>query len=254
MHDGYDLFGANGVQTNVGSEMYSPDTGQWHAHDSVPKQEPFSAPDFDVLNGRWQSEADLARLLQASAYHDEDTRPTLDLPPHALRPPTRHRRSRYPLLKTAPKRAWTRAQILSLAIASLIAALVAMVSALSGIIAHDPLRHLASPAAPQQLTTWWPALIYGPWMVASLSILRHAVHHRRAPHSWAIVLLFSAFAVILCIAYAPKTVAGVTVAALPSVAALSCFHQLSRQITLTKPSQRRVPGQRRAPGSTQRPT
>lgn len=252
MHDRYDPFGSHGVQTHIDGEMYSSSSGEWRTHEPVAGQDPFSAPDFDVLNGHWQSEGDLTRLLQASGRLDEDTQPTLDLPSHSVRPPTRHRRSRIRLRRTLP-RTWAKTQVLSLAIAALIAALVAMVSALSGIVAHDPLRHLASPTGPQQITSWWPTLIYGPWTVASLSVLRHAVHQRRAPHSWAIVLMFSAFAVVLCIAYAPKTISGVTVAALPSIAALSCFHQLSRQITLTKPPQRRLPGQRRAPDFAHRP-
>jgi hypothetical protein len=133
---------------------------------------------------------------------------------------------------------------ISVAIAALIATIVAMVSVLGGLIAQDPLRHLASVGTGHQLVLWWPLLVYGPWMVASLSILRAALHQRRAPHSWAVVLLFSAFALLLCVAHAPRTPTGMAVAGLPSVAALSCFHQLVRQITLTRPPRRSVPSHR----------
>lgn len=44
---------------------------------------------------------------------------------------------------------------------------------------------------------WWPLLVYGPWLVASLSVLRAALHRRRAVHSWAVVLLFSHIAMVL---------------------------------------------------------
>jgi hypothetical protein len=81
-------------------------------------------------------------------------------------------------------------------------------------------------------------LLFGPWLVASLSVLRAALHRRRAAHSWFVVVLFSALAVTLCINQADKTLPGVAVAGLPSITALTCFHQLVRQITLTRPHRR----------------
>ncbi|WFB11479.1 DUF2637 domain-containing protein [Streptomyces sp. LX-29] len=111
-------------------------------------------------------------------------------------------------------------------------------------ISYGPLRFVASPSTSRELVDWWPVLVYGPWLVASLSVLRAALHRRRPGSSWAVVVLFSAIAVFLCIAHAPRTVPGIAVAALPAVAALLSFHQLVRQITLTSPPRHALPRQR----------
>lgn len=122
--------------------------------------------------------------------------------------------------------------------------IMAVVCALGGRVTHDPLRRLAGADAPRQLADWWPLLVYGPWTVASLSILRAALHQRRAPHSWCVVLMFSMFAMAFCIDQAPRTITGATVASLPTIATVSCFHQLVRQITLTRPPRRGGAGRR----------
>ncbi|MGW5848730.1 hypothetical protein ACWFQ8_12400 [Streptomyces sp. NPDC055254] len=129
----------------------------------------------------------------------------------------------------------------SLFTAVLVAAIAAVVSILSGLAICDALRHSAAPHTAREVVSWWPLLIYGPWMVASLSILRSALHRRRALHSWAIVLLFSTLATLLCVAQAPRTVAAGAASALPAVAALACFQQLVRQITLTRPPRQSAP-------------
>ncbi|MFE9932517.1 hypothetical protein [Streptomyces sp. NPDC005533] len=123
----------------------------------------------------------------------------------------------------------------SLFTAVLVGAIAAVVSILSGLAIWDTLRHSAGPQTAREVVSWWPLLIYGPWMVASLSILRSALHQRRALHSWSIVLLFSTLATLLCVAQAPRTIAAGAASALPAVAALACFQQLVRQITLTRP-------------------
>jgi len=102
------------------------------------------------------------------------------------------------------------------------------------VVAYAPLQHVASDTQGGAVP-WWPVLIYGPWMVASLSILRTALHQRRAVHSWCVVLLFSSLAMMLCMAEAERTFTGIAAAALPAVASLACFQQLVRQITLTRP-------------------
>lgn len=123
----------------------------------------------------------------------------------------------------------------SYSIATLTAALVSMVSVLGGIIAYHPLRNVAELRTPDDVAAWWPLLVYGPWTVASLSILRAAIHQRRSAHSWLVVLIFSSTAILLCLAQEPRTLTAAAAAALPHVASLACFHQLVRLITLTKP-------------------
>ncbi|MFE5757790.1 hypothetical protein ACFQ7I_29495 [Streptomyces massasporeus] len=130
-------------------------------------------------------------------------------------------------------------------LAAALAAVIALaVSLLSGMVAYDPLRLVAVSPAARGLRTWWPLLVYGPWLVGSLSVLRAALHQRRAVHSWCVVLVFSSIAVLLCVVQAPRTVLGTAAAALPGLAALACFQQVVRQITLTRPPMRWAPRHR----------
>ncbi|MER7107239.1 DUF2637 domain-containing protein [Streptomyces sp. NPDC000229] len=135
----------------------------------------------------------------------------------------------------------------SILIAALTAVIVSMVSVYGGMVTYDPLlRNATQPRTSDAVIRWWPLLVYGPWLVASLSILRAAFHRRRATHSWTAVLLFSTIAILLCVAQAPRTVRDATAAALPAVAALACFQQLVRQITLTRPPRQTAPRHRNA--------
>lgn len=128
-------------------------------------------------------------------------------------------------------------------IVAFVAVIVAMVSVFGGMVAYGPLRNTSS-GTKSEMIPYWPLLVYGPWMVASLSVLRTALHRRRASHSWFIVLLFSSVAVMLCVAQADRTFTGIAGAALPALASLACFHQLVRQITLTRPPRQASPRHR----------
>ncbi|MFJ1959184.1 hypothetical protein ACIP25_07940 [Streptomyces massasporeus] len=132
----------------------------------------------------------------------------------------------------------------SFLVAALAAVIGLAVSLLSGMVAYDPLRLVAVSPAARGLRHWWPLLVYGPWLVGSLSVLRAALHQRRAVHSWCVVLVFSSIAVLLCVVQAPRTVLGTAAAALPGLAALACFQQVVRQITLTRPPMRSAPRHR----------
>jgi len=134
-------------------------------------------------------------------------------------------------------------RIASCMLAAMAAVIVSMVSVFSGVATYEPLLLITSrgQATPD---AWWPVLVYGPWMAGSLSILRAALHQRRAVHSWFVVLLFSSVAVLLCVIQAPRTIADTAAAALPGAAALACFQQLVRQITLTRPPRRTAPRHR----------
>ncbi|OQQ13801.1 hypothetical protein B0675_26570 [Streptomyces sp. M41(2017)] len=90
-----------------------------------------------------------------------------------------------------------------------------MVSVFGAVVSYDPLRHVATPTVADDLAHCWPLLVFGPWLVASLSVLRAALHRRRAAHSWVVVVLFSAFAVALCVNQADKTLTGMAVVGLP---------------------------------------
>ncbi|RKN45896.1 DUF2637 domain-containing protein [Streptomyces hoynatensis] len=120
-------------------------------------------------------------------------------------------------------------------LAACITLLAAALSALAGVLSYAPLRHAASLRTSPSLTASWPLLIYGPWLVAALSVLRAALYRRGSTHSWCVVLLSSALAVVLCVAQAPREPLGLAVAGLPPLSALVAFQQLVCQATLLHP-------------------
>ncbi|GGX10933.1 hypothetical protein GCM10010297_35650 [Streptomyces malachitofuscus] len=155
---------------------------------------------------------------------------TAELPP--LRAPRGHRKP--------PRKRPDALRVASYVIAAMAAVTVSMVSVFSGVVTYEPLLLVTTAHSSGSSSAWWPILVYGPWLAGSLSILRAALHQRRALHSWFVVLLFSSVAVLLCVAQAPRTITDTAAAALPGVAALACFQQLVRQITLTRPPRRTV--------------
>ncbi|WP_406124559.1 DUF2637 domain-containing protein [Streptomyces canus] len=223
---------------------YGPSTG-WDGGraDSVHSGVPLTTP-----VGGWDPVEELAYLLQEAVPEEQTARipqprsepasggaftdPMENLAQiTAQLPPTRRsghrklhvRRARLKWLQTG-----------SFFIVALVAVIVAMVSVFGGMVAYKPLQNITSGTGGAMVPSW-PLLVYGPWMVASLSILRTALHQRRAVHSWFIVLLFSSVAIMLCVAQADRTVTGIAGACLPALASLACFQQLVRQITLTLP-------------------
>ncbi|GLV82987.1 hypothetical protein Slala03_26760 [Streptomyces lavendulae subsp. lavendulae] len=161
--------------------------------------------------------------------------PRPETPHHGQPPHHGHRRVATKAPRTPRAPILTLFRTGSLFSALLVAVIAAVVSVFSGLAISDALRQTAGPRTAHDIVIWWPLLICGPWMVASLSILRAALHQRRAIHSWSIVLLFSTLATLLCVAQAPRTFAAQAAATLPPIAALACFQQLVRQITLTRP-------------------
>ncbi|WP_307718357.1 DUF2637 domain-containing protein [Streptomyces sp. JHA26] len=136
-------------------------------------------------------------------------------------------------------------QAVSYVIAAAITVITSAVSLFGGMVAYDPLRVVALTRLQTGAVSWWPLLVYGPWLAASLSVLRAALHRRRAVHSWCVVLAFSLIAMLLCVAaQTPESVIDVAAAALPGLASLTCFQQLVRQITLTRPPRRAAPRHR----------
>ncbi|WP_336317905.1 DUF2637 domain-containing protein [Streptomyces lavendofoliae] len=240
-----------------------------HGHDDEAAGRP-PAASFDALDDTawdeglahllWESdpardrEGPPATVLAGTPATYGDTHPmaglqqiTAELAP--LRHPSpSHRR-------TPPKRrAVTLLRGGSLLIAALTAVIAPMVSVYGGMVTYEPLlRNAVRPGASAGVVRWWPLLVHGPWLVASLSILSAAFHRRRATHSWSAVLLFSTIATMLCVAQAPRTPLHATAAALPAVAALACFQQLVRQITLTRPPRRTTPRHRDATPAPRQP-
>lgn len=161
---------------------------------------------------------------------------TAELPPLRAAPQS-HRKLR-------ERRRLRGMRTLSYVIAALVAVITSMVSVFSGMATYEPLQLAAVLPSQSTAVSWWPLLVYGPWLVAALSILRAALHRCRAVHSWIVVLLFTSAAVLLCVVQARGTVIDAAAAALPSCASLACFQQLVRQISLTRPPHRTKPRHR----------
>ncbi|KWT59705.1 hypothetical protein ADL21_22800 [Streptomyces albus subsp. albus] len=132
----------------------------------------------------------------------------------------------------AERVAWTWRRLLSASSVLLTAVIAIAVSALGAVASYPPLRAIADGVAPSDVAALWPLLIYGPWVVATLSILRARVHRRRTLHSWAVVIFFAAVAMMLCIARVHPSPSGIAVAGLPPLTVLLCFHQFVRQLDL----------------------
>ncbi|WP_406283809.1 DUF2637 domain-containing protein [Embleya sp. NBC_00896] len=212
-----------------------PGVAGWQTPDAAA---PLDGHPASGLVGDPEFEAGLARLLGGPV---DDTLAAVELPA-----PVRVRGSHRRRPPTAPEPttgAWGLDRLShSMVVASVV--LVATISVLGAVITLAPLRHTAVPTTGPN--RWWPVLVHGPWIVASLSILRSSLHHRRALHSWIVVTTFAGLSMALSLTNAPRTVQGVVVAVLPAVATTACLHQLVRQITLTRPPRRSIPDQRRS--------
>ncbi|WP_329416637.1 DUF2637 domain-containing protein [Streptomyces sp. NBC_00704] len=228
------------------SDAYSYETGPaWSGtpDGSVHAGVPLTA----AAPGGWDPVEELAYLLQEAVPAEPSARvpPMRREPPSGVdfdepleslagaQPPPRHSPAGHRKMQIRKGRLkWL--QTGSFALVALVSVIVAMVSVFGGMVAYRPLQNITSGTG-TGIAPSWPLLVYGPWMVASLSILRTALHQRRAVHSWFIVLLFSSVAMMLCVAQADKTFTGIAGATLPALASLACFQQLVRQITLTLP-------------------
>ncbi|MET7982391.1 MULTISPECIES: DUF2637 domain-containing protein [unclassified Streptomyces] len=244
--------------------------GQNPGYPAGPETGPYGEPVAVPLHEQdWDPVEELTYLLQDAAaeqevtvppprsepeytdeYTDEFAGDPLDDPMDNLvritaeLPPIRRSSSGHRKVRVRNPRNWI--QTVSFVIAAVAAATVSMVSVFSGMVAYSPLQRIASNAQ-SGTGPWWPLLVYGPWMVASLSILRAALHQRRAVHSWYVVLLFSSVAMMFCVADAHQTITGVATAVVPALASLTCFQQLIRQITLTRPPRQSVSRHRQRP-------
>ncbi|MFE7118289.1 DUF2637 domain-containing protein [Streptomyces sp. NPDC057654] len=182
---------------------------------------PYAAPDTDTY---------AAASPYTTAPHAADL--------HAAGPHSHRKTARLPFRRVGKsdrtsKGGCTWKRLLSLASVVLTTALVAAVGILGAAASYPALHGLASGVAPGGVALLWPLLVYGPWLAATLSILRARAYRRRTVHSWCVIILFAAIAMALCIIHAPTTPAGIIVAGLPPVTVLLCFHQLIRQLDLT---------------------
>ncbi|WP_261398849.1 DUF2637 domain-containing protein [Streptomyces misionensis] len=99
------------------------------------------------------------------------------------------------------------------------------------------LRATASSVLPMRLARWWPLTVYGPWLVAALSILRATVQSRSSRRSWGVLLGASAMAVALCVSHAQHSPLALIIFGIPPITALVCFWEIVGQVSskVTRP-------------------
>ncbi|MFJ8637052.1 DUF2637 domain-containing protein [Streptomyces sp. NPDC093568] len=96
---------------------------------------------------------------------------------------------------------------------------------------YDQLRSIALLVVSPDLAHWWPLTVYGPWLLAGLSILRASVQRRTARRSWAVMFISSGVAVALCIGQSTGSLLAMVVVGIPPITALVCFRELIGQFS-----------------------
>ncbi|WP_354641148.1 DUF2637 domain-containing protein [Kitasatospora camelliae] len=235
MHDASPLYGlglSQGFDDTHGGISVPPEQGWFYGTPTGPN--PYRSDHLEAADDGWASHEDFTRLLHTPVDLPDGSIPRQSAP----RPRIRRRRPK------AARRSWS--QMLSTLFGALAGLIVATVSVLGWTFSYNPLQDLASTRVPQNLAQLWPLVVYGPWVVASLSILRATLTRHRTTQSWVVVVVFSSVATTLCVVHAARTFPGVVVAALPPLTAVISFHQLVRQIV--------APSQTRLTTSTRRAT
>ncbi|PBC75526.1 hypothetical protein BX265_0192 [Streptomyces sp. TLI_235] len=109
----------------------------------------------------------------------------------------RARRRRDPVAASWPR-------TVSLALVTLRTLAFTTVCLLGWMFSYDPLHDLALSRTPGVPARLWPIVVFGPWLVGCLSVLRAANDGRRVVHSWLVVVLFSTVCSGLCVADASR--------------------------------------------------
>lgn len=219
----------------VPPDAFVPDTGQPLGY--PPDADPDS--DSGAVSASWDLDSEFEQLFRPA--HQYAAAP-VEQEAHAA-PPSRI--SRADRRRRRPRFIRSRLPfVIRIVITGTTAVVTTVISVCGAHVSYGALRDLASPTA-HSLASSWPLLVYGPWSVACLSILHAAAHRRQARPAWLALLLFSAIAMAMCIADAPRNATAIAAAGLPPVSALVSFQLLFRQITLLHPRHAKVPRQRK---------
>ncbi|PAZ14091.1 DUF2637 domain-containing protein [Streptomyces sp. SA15] len=182
-------------------------------------------PDPALPSEAWDPDEELAQMLHTT--HGMDTvPPPLDIHTRPRRPVSR-RRPR-PGNHIAPRN--PRIITVAILIAMITTCAVTMLS-WSISYSYEQLHSIARLVVSEKLAQWWPLTVYGPWLVAGLSILRASVQYRSARRSWAVMLLSSGTAVALCIGQSPHSLLAMVIVGIPPITALVCFRELVGQFS-----------------------
>ncbi|WP_328425413.1 DUF2637 domain-containing protein [Streptomyces sp. NBC_00443] len=196
----------------------------WHVPDAT-----ISSP------GGWDLDEELAQMLNTTQGLDLSAAPVpapapTPPPAHRDRPPPRpvHRKRPQPsnhILSGNPK-IFTVGVLVTLITLCAVTMLTWSIS-----YSYDQLRSIALLVVSPNLAHWWPLTVYGPWLLAGLSILRASVQRRTARRSWAVMLISSGTAVALCIGQSAHSLLAMVVVGIPPITALVCFRELVGQFS-----------------------
>lgn len=181
-------------------------------------------PEQTWSRGRWDPDVELAEMLERESFPDPH-------PPQHLRADLHdslmsHRRHQPTPHNGSTRRNFSLVTILVAAI--VLCALIMLSWSIS--YSYSQLRATSSLAMSDEAARWWPMMLYGPWIVAALSIMRSSTQQRSARSSWAVIVAASGVAVVLCIGNSTESFLMMAIAGIPPITALACFQELVGQL------------------------
>ncbi|MEU6066131.1 MULTISPECIES: DUF2637 domain-containing protein [Streptomyces] len=189
---------------------------------SYPQQSWTNPAPPDMPQKAWDLDEELAQMLSTATSQDSTHIP-LDRP---------HRRSSRRRLRADSHFLDGGQRVTHVTI--LIAAILVCAACMLGwsiAYSYGQLHGIASSVLPPKLARWWPLMVYGPWFVAALSIVRATVQRRDTRRSWCVMLAASAMAVALSISHSSRSHLAFVMVGLPPVTALVCFWELVGQVS-----------------------
>ncbi|MBX7555014.1 DUF2637 domain-containing protein [Streptomyces sp. NPDC004232] len=198
--------------------------------DRIHNEDIFCDAEFSTIEMQWDPVEELAQMLSGAA-----TTATPDEAPPAGR--SSHRRNRR---RVHADSRWMRDSQRGAHVTILIATISVCAVCMLGwsfSYSYAQLRATASGVLPMHLARWWPLTVYGPWLVAALSILRATVQNRSARRSWCVLLGASAMAVALCVSHSSHSLLSLIIFGIPPITALVCFWEIVGQVSskVTRP-------------------
>ncbi|MFY1677605.1 DUF2637 domain-containing protein [Streptomyces sp. WMMC905] len=180
-------------------------------------------PDSDLAQPDWDPAEELARLLSAQPAETTTTVPL------ATAPRRRNNRRRVRREARSPGRDRRVGHVTLLVVSVSLSALAMLVWSVA--YSYYQLSGIASAVLPDSMARYWPLTVFGPWLVAALSVVRAAVQQQAARRSWGVVLAASAMAVALCVGNTSPALLAWVVFGIPPVTAVVCLWELVGQIS-----------------------
>lgn len=234
-------------------EFGQPETpyGPYHVHPAgVPHAWDAPEAEPDTVGDGWDPVEELAQMLSgASAVAAAAAEPAV-VPPAVRRRhrPARRRGDEESHFLDGGRRV---THVTALIAAIALSALAMLWWSVS--YSYDQLRAIAGSVLPVEFAQWWPLTVYGPWLVAALSVLRATVQQRSARRSWGIILVASVMAVALCVSHSSRSLPALVIVGIPPLTALVCFWELVGQVSVKQRPRHAAPGEETA-ASADRPS